>query len=356
MILPTLLLAFTAAPDFATRLWQAVPTGNGNVVVSPASVEACLGLLIPAVGPSSKPALAKTLGTSVPGLSALWTNLLSRQKAWTVSGEVTVANAGFFSETPRPTYVAALKAYGGTADRLRSLQQVNGWVEKKTKGRIPKLFERLDPQTHAVLVNAITFEGDWQSAFDKKLTRKEGFQTPSGQRGVGMMHSPNLNGFYAEGKGYRAVELPYKAGRYRMVVMLPNDGDPAAIFKDSDWKDVVARQSSIDLSLPRFNVRSKPDVEKALMSMGLAPLFGRIDLSPALPGGANDNIDQIVHQTWIKVDEKGTEAAAATGIAMTKGAPMQSRKVVFRVDRPFAFAIRNEATGEILFQGVVREP
>lgn len=356
MILTTLLVAAMMPPDFASQLWQALPKSRGNVVVSPTSIEACLGLLIPAVGASSKPALAQTLGTNVSDLPAYGTKLQNRIKTLTAGGEVNVANAGFFSETPRPTFVAALKAYGATAERFQSLQQVNGWVDEKTKGRIPKLFTRLDPKTHAILVNAVTFDGDWQTAFDPKLTQKAEFKTPGGTKSVDMMRSPKLNGSYAEGHGWKGVELTYKGGHYRMTVMLPDAGDPASIFNDPNWTSVEAQRGTIDLSLPRFTVRSQPDVEQALKAMGLAPLFSRIDLSPALPGGANDNIDQIAHQTWVKVDEKGTQAAAATGVAVSRAAYIPQRTIVFRVDRPFAFAIRQADSGEILFQGVVREP
>ncbi|GEM_PF-4310215 len=351
MLLSALLLA--SAPDFATRLWRALPTDRGNVVVSPASVEACLGLLIPATGTSSKGALAKTLGTSAGGLDAYGTGLQKRMKAWTVGGETTVANAGFFAEAPRPSYVAAAAKYGATVERLKGLAQVNGWVEEETKGRIPKLFERLSPATHAVLVNAITFDGDWTTAFPKAATEKATF---GGSRTVDLMHLVRTRLSYAEGRDFRMVRIPYKGGQTVMSVLLPKEGDPARLLRDAAWRSVEGTSHTVDLSLPRFTVRSAPQVEDALKAMGLAPLFARIDLSPALPGGAHDAIDQIVHRTYVKVDETGTQAAAATGIAMPRSMPSRPDRVVFRVDRPFAFAIQRAETGEILFQGVIREP
>lgn len=350
------LLAVAAAPDFATRLWRALPAQTGNVVVSPTSVEACLGLLIPGVGPSSKAALAQTLGSSGPGLDGYANVLKARLAGLVQGGETTVSNAGFFSEAPKPTYVKAIQTlFGATAERLHSVEQVNGWVKAKTKGRIPTLLDRLPPNAHAVLVNAVTFDGDWTTAFDAGKTRKMAFHATSGTRDVYTMTSTSLHLAYAEGTGFRSVTLPYKGGHFEMTILLPTSGDPASILQGDAWRQIASTSRSIDLSLPRFTVRSTPNVEAALKTMGLAPLFKRIDLSLALPGGAHDAIDAVVQRTYVKVDEKGTAAAAATGIVTARAVMIRPDRVIFHVDRPFAFAIRSVGSGEVLFQGVIRE-
>lgn len=352
-------LALAASPDFALRLWNALDTSQGNVVVSPMSIEACLGLLIPGVGPSSKPPLAKTLGTR--DLSAYFQKLSGRVQALTHDDETTVSNAGFFAEAPRPSYVAATKeSLGATAERLlpdgAGLKQVNGWVDRHTKGRIPKLFDRLDDGTRAVLVNAVTFDGDWSTAFSANATRPMAFHAPTGTHKVPNLRDPKRMLPYAVGKGYRMVVLPYKGDRYRMTLLLPDSGDPAHLLGDDSWRAQSTIYQPVDLALPRFTVRSSPDVQTALAKMGLAPLFSHIDLSPALPGGSHDQIDQIVHRTYVKVDEKGTEAAASTGIAVKRAMPRPQTTAIFHVDRPFAFAVQRTDGGEILFEGVVREP
>jgi serpin B len=349
------LLATVATPDFATRLWQATPTGKGNVVISPTSVEACLALLIPAVGPVSQPPLAKTLGITVPAFPTFQQDLKKRLAGLTSGPETTVSNAGFFAEAPRASYVAAIaKLYGATAERLQAdpLKQVNGWVDKKTKGRIPKLFDQLDGRTHAILVNTVTFDGDWSLPFPKEATKKAAF----GGRTVDMMHLAKAELFYSEASAYRSVQLRYAGGRYLMTILLPNAGDPASLLDSDGWRTAPTTSRPVDLFLPKFTIRSSPDVKGALRKMGLAPLFNHIDLSPALPGGGADQISEIVHRTYIKVDEKGTKAAAATGIVMTKAIRIPQPPVVFRVDRPFAFAIQSVQSGEVLFQGVIREP
>lgn len=349
-------LAF-AAPDFAVRLWNALPDDKGNVVVSPTSIEACLGLLIPAVGPTAKAPLAKTLGTTTAGLAKYETGLQKRLHDLVEGGEATVANAGFFAETPRPTYVAAIqKGYGATAERLTGVEQVNAWVKAKTKDRIPKLFEKLNRQTSAVLVNAVTFDGDWTTAFDANGTRKTDFHAPSGTRPVETMARNDFTLPYAQGKGFRMIQLAYQGGRYRMAILLPDAGDPAPLLRNDAWRRAASSDTSVNLTLPKFTARSEPKVEEALKTMGLAPLFDQIDVSLALPNGAHERISEIVHKTYVKVDEKGTQAAAATGIAMARTMYRPKPSVAFHVDRPFAFVIQRVETGEILFQGVIREP
>lgn len=355
LLLAPLLLA--SGTDFATRLWQDLPAEKGNVVISPASIETCLGLLIPATGISSKPALAQTLGTTTEGLEEFQSGLQKRMQSLKSSPEVTLANAGFFADPPRPTYVAAIAdGYGATAEKFGpdATGQVNGWVNRNTKGRIPKLFDQLDARTHAVLVNAVTFDGDWVLPFSAKGTEKAPFTSASGTRSVDLMHlTAGLT--YAEGSGFRMVQLPYKGNHYRMSILLPDAGDPAAVFQTNAWRSLAPAPRSVDLHLPKFAVQCKPDIETSLKKMGLDPLFKRIDLRPALANGGMDSIDQIVHRTYIRVDEAGTEAAASTGIVMFRGGKPAS-PLDFRVDRPFAFAIQRVETGEVLFEGVIREP
>lgn len=163
---------------------------------------------------------------------------------------------------------------------------------------------------------------------------------------------------YAKGAGFQAVALPYQGGRYRMVILLPDAGDPSELLKDLRWRESLAHveEKRVELTLPRFSVRSEPDVEGALKAMGLAPLFEKIDFRPAVPSGAVDHLGRVVQRTMIEVGEKGAKAAAATGAMMSRMAMIPLPSIPFHVDRPFAFALQHAATGKALFQGVIREP
>lgn len=354
-------VASPPADAFGARLWNALPADRGNVVVSPISLEACLGLLIPGVGPASRPPLAKTLGVPPSTLDAYSSGLQRRLRAVTTGGEATLSNVGFFATPVSAAYQTELtEGYGGTVERLRKgsagVRQVNDWIDAKTKGRIPSLFERLPPDVSAVLVNAVTFDGRWAVAFPPEETKSAPFKAPGGTKSVPTMHLKGKRFLYARGDGFRMVALPYRGGRYRMTVLLPDWGDPSTLLR-SDWRRTwaTARESTVDLALPRFAVRSKPDVQRAVEKMGLRPLFANLDFRRAVPSGAVQKIDLVVQRTYVKVGENGVEAAAASGIAMSRSARPLVPSVVFHVDRPFAFLIES-SSDEILFQGVVREP
>lgn len=358
-----LLLATMKPDDFSRRLWGAMPTDRGNVVVSPTSLNACLGLLIRAVGPSSRPALAKTLGVAPAELEAYEAALQERLRAVTSGDEATVASAGFFAAPPAPAYVAAVaKGFGATAERLKAgdagLGQVNAWADARTKGRIPRLLEGLPPRTPAVFLNAVTFDGLWETPFSPGNTSKAAFAAPSGSRPVDTMHMKTARLSYAKGAGFQAIALPYQGGRYRMLILLPDAGDPGALLRGDAWRSAVdgASEATVDLALPRFTVRSEPNVEAGLKAMGLAPLFSKVDLRPAVPSGAVDRIGAVVQKTFIEVGEKGTKAAAATGIVMTRAIMRPIPSIRFHVDRPFAFVLQHVGSFEPLFEGVVREP
>ena len=361
-VLAATLLAAMKTDDFATRLWNALPTDRGNVVVSPTSLEACLGLLVRAVGPTSRPALAQTIGVPAVGLPDYETSLASRLRALAAGGEATVSSAGFFEDAPAPAYAAGVaRAFGATVERLKDgpagLRQVNAWVDARTKGRIPSLFDALPPHTPAVLVNAVTFDGLWQTPFSPDDTRKAAFAAPGGTRQVDTMRMSSARLRYAKGAGFQSVAMPYQGGRYEMVVLLPDVGhDPAGVLRSDAWSREKGAEVTVDLALPRFTVRSGPAVETGLKAMGFAPLFAKVDLRPAVPSGAVDRIGAVVQRTFIEVGEKGTKAAAATGIVMARASMRPKPPIPFQVDRPFAFVLRHVATGEPLFEGVVREP
>lgn len=358
------LLSAAPAPDaFATRLWRALPTERGNVVVSPVSMKACLGLLIQAAGPSSKAALAQTLGVPTAGLTAYDLMLQKRLRELAGGGETVFTNGAFFAAEPRPAYAAAVgKGYGARVERLRTgaagVRQVNDWVKARTKERIPRLIDQAPPGILAIFVNATTFDGLWLNSFPARDTKKEAFAAPSGSRQVETMHLAGARLRVGKGEGFRLAVLPYEGGRYEMTILLPDAGDPAHLLKSRGWQAAHsgATERAVDLALPRFTLRSEPGVEGALKAMGFAPLFRKIDLSLALSGEGSSRVSKVVQKTFVEVSEKGTKAAAATAIISTRSMRPPVRATPFQVDRPFAFVIRHVSTGETLFEGVVREP
>jgi serine protease inhibitor len=177
-----------------------------------------------------------------------------------------------------------------------------------------------------------------------------------------MMHLTGENFGYTERDGYRMLRLPYgKHGRYAMEVMLPDDShtlkDLESKLNAAEWRAAVTalRPATIDeLALPKFELRWKGELNDQLAELGMPKAFGPgAEFRSMSPVAAW--LSMVVQKTYVRVDEKGTEAAAVSGGAMAAsgrvGAPL-----VFRVDRPFAFSISDQQTGAILFLGAVTDP
>jgi serpin B len=250
--------------------------------------------------------------------------------------------------------------------RGADLATVNSWVREKTNGKIPSIIDRLDPTTMLVLVNAIYFKAPWGEAFNAKATRNETFHLIGGSAQVPMMHITS-DFTLAERPGYRALRLPYAGSRVAMVVVLPDDnkaGFEERLDGDEMALLLAALQNPprrVELSLPRFKASFEAGLVEPFEAMGMHRAF---DANVADFSGMTGKpqaelplaIDQIVHRAIIDVAEEGTEAAAATGVTVAATAMRPRPAETFRVDRPFLFAIVDNETGAILFEGRIVDP
>ena len=274
------------------------------------------------------------------------------------------AQSGMHIEQP---YLDALAAQYGAGLRLVDYRNdpagacklIDDWVGQQTEGRIPKLLDSLDSQTRLVLTNAIYLKAAWQTPFSDKETAVADFTRLDGTKvSVPTMHDASERS-YAAGAGWQAVELPYIGGSLALTIVVPDD--MAAFQKNLDAARFATITSAlktamVDLSLPRFKTETKTDLADVLAGLGmpLAMNPDRADFS----GITSDErlfVSRVVHQANIAVDEKGTEASAATAVVMTAGMAPGS-PVSLRVDRPFIFALRDTRTGAILFLGRIADP
>ena len=250
--------------------------------------------------------------------------------------------------------------------------RINGWVSEETHGKIPTLVssEGLDPLTRLVLANAVYFKAAWSSPFEAADTLPEPFFLSSETGGsdtveARMMRQELDLGYWAdEALGMEAVSIPYEA--MSMVVLLPETGRLAALgdVLDAAFLDhVIAGLEStlVELKLPRFEVRCTYQLAEALRGLGIEAGFdpSRSDFSGVTDHPEGLSISEVMHDAWVKVDEEGTEAAAATG-AMMAGLALSEEEppepIPFHVDRPFVFLIRDNETGAVLFMGRIMDP
>jgi leukocyte elastase inhibitor len=272
-----------------------------------------------------------------------------------------------YQVTVRDKYAAEIHA-DADADR------VNAWVKGKTEGKIDRILDRLDPQTAAVLINAVYFKAAWGAPFDKSETRHDDFNLSTAQKvRVPMMRQ---EGGYAlvERPGYRAIRLDYAPAGLAMIVALPNEisglAEIARVLDAGELEDLRAalkhdRGKLVALALPRFRTAYKTDaLVEALHKAGMRLAFtdhadfGGMTGRPPADGGVK--IGQITHHALIEVTEQGTEAAAATAamvVANSAGPPRERpQPIPFAVDRPFLFYVVDDASSAVLFQGRIVDP
>lgn len=342
----------------------ALENPKGNFMISPFSLHECLGMVRLGAEGETNSELSKWLGVD---LDPKTTSALAGGYRRSVSG---VAGSDVFStanglwvrqgEAFLPSFLAGVeKDYEGKARSFetasQALQEVNSFVKEGTKGMIPKLLERLDASTTAVLVNATSFRDRWAVTFDKQKTSPKAFQTPDGPKAVPMM--AGKEGFFAkEQDGFTLGSGSFQSG-LRITFALPpkGNGSPESCFPTllKAAKEGIS-EPALFFQIPRLKSEFKWDLKKTMMTMGVQKAFAPGVEFGKMIGRSDLFISEALQKTFVEFDEEGVKAAAATAVVMTRSAPAREG-VAFIADRPFAYVI-HDSTGMPLFVGVVRDP
>ena len=251
-------------------------------------------------------------------------------------------------------------------EREATRNEINTWVEKNTNNKIRNILSQgdLNALTRLVLVNAIYFYGDWGTPFKKELTKTKDFTLIDGTKDtVPFMNQHGVYNYYEDSK-IRAIEITYKDNKASMVILLPNTSDGISeLGKSSDYKyyqEIIEGLQSTDvhLSLPKFKMDLQLELRSTLSQMGMPLAFSPdgADFS-GMTGSRDLYISKVIHQAFVNVDEKGTEAAAATAVVMEMTAirnPAEPK--IFNANHPFIFLIKDNTTGSILFMGKIMKP
>lgn len=375
---------------------------TGNALLSPYSIQTALAMTYAGAAGSTREEMAKVLyfADDEQSLHASFTALqqalaeVSRVTAERVEqarkhggcGDpvvLTVANRLFGQKDYefRPAFLSLVnEAYGAplqfadfVADAKGETRAINAWVEKQTRDRIQNLIpeDALTADTRLVLVNAVYLKAPWEQEFPAFLTKPAPFRVAGGDP----VEIPTLNRTgsmgYEKGEGYTAVSLPYSGRFLHFLVLLPDEPDGLAALEQKVTPELLNSCANlagreVELYLPKF--RMEPPLMKlseALKQLGMPRAFddppGSADFDRMAPRRPDDYlyISEVFHKTFLALDEKGTEAAAATAVAMMRAASAIMEKpkpVVVRVDRPFIFAIQHRSSGACLFLGRMNDP
>ena len=246
--------------------------------------------------------------------------------------------------------------------RPDAITTINDWVAKNTNGRIKQIVSELRADEFLVLVNAIYFKGNWTKEFDPKLTAPREFYLASGTAQRRMMNRDDRFR-YKEDDAMQAVVLPYGDERLNMYVFLPREkGGLARLISSlgssssSLFSDFAEKKGTV--VLPRFKIEFEQSLNAALKQLGMGTAFTpAADFSKMVVPPHTAAISDVLHKTFIEVNEEGTEAAAVTGVKMMMTAmPRPNEKFSFVCDHPFLCAIRDDVTGSVLFLGAIYDP
>jgi serpin B len=374
-----------ALNDAGFAIFRASAKEGENTAVSPLSIGTAFGMLNAGATEPVAGALDEAFAWPVDGqdllsaFNALDQRASSEPADYASPGEdepehavVRIANRMYLDDgfTPEEEYRKALATHFGAGAEVtpmstepeKAADAVNGWVEERTEGLIPKLVtpEIFDADSRLALVNALYMKAEWAQQFEEFATSDEPFTLAGGDSvDVPMMHSGARNGTVYEGEDFVSVVLPYAYDELEMVVVVPQAGAfedvRAALGQDTlDQIDTGAADVGYTLAMPRFTAESRTDLRAVMEGeMGIDNLFGVVGLDGIAP---DMYVSAAVHATKVIVDEAGTEAAAATAIVADTTSMPAPPEVEIRADQPFLYVIRDTDTGAVLFVGQVLDP
>ncbi len=378
--------AVQAANEFGLellrRLYAKREDDKASVFISPLSASMSLGMLLNGAGGETFDAMGNVLGLNgllVAEVNAAYKDLMELLLRLDPSVEFRLANTSWLEEGMRirRDYKSRVQeTFGARIENVRFAESdmanaINGWVAESTEGRITDL---VTPDEFAglvaLLVSTVYFKAEWTDPFDPVETAMVEFRRADGSTvTVPMMRQAldaRVGGGEDYGEDYVAVDLPYGGQAFSMLVVVPTgDATLTDLVQEMDgerWQEVVDAlrgEARTEVRLPRFELTYEKVLNDVLKAMGMEVAFDRFNADFGWILGNADlrglrgvpHIGWMKQKTFVKVDEEGTETAAATGTAFAvSGTP------VLQADRPFLFAIRERLTGTILFVGTVTEP
>jgi serpin B len=365
--------AFVAANTrFGFKLFaQLLEQNQGeNLLISPTSVSIALSMTYNGASQTTQEAMRNTL--EMQGMSLEEINQANQAllQAWMSSDpavQMAIANS-LWARTGIPFNPDFLKRtqefYGAEVTDLdfgnpTAIDRINGWVNQQTQSKIEKIVDQINPNDILFLINAIYFKGKWTNPFNPDETIDRPFRQENGTTTQQPLMTQRGQFRYLETEQFQAVRLPYGSERWQMAIFLPKPTSDLSRFTQSlnqtNWETWMNQFSSRPgaVQLPRFKVEYGTSLVDALKAIGMEVAFddqqadfGDMTSLPAF-------ISDVQHKTLLEVNEEGTEAAAATSVAIAVRAALPQSPFQMTVDRPFFCAIWDEQTGTILFMGAI---
>ena len=333
-----------------------------NVIVSPLSIFQVLGLTTNGgVGNTQSEMISTLESLNLDNLNNINIKIKNIIKNFV---SVEMANGVMSTFDPIKSFLKVCDKYEAPIEKLISKNQVNEWCSKKTHGKINEILDELSPTTVMLLLNAVYFRGEWTYPFNPKSPVGGVFYNyGKEEKKVEIMSQTHEFNYYQDSK-IQVVELPYKNDSMSAIIILPNkDVDINNYINYYNINDDFINKikdgmvsTYVKLSLPKFEVEFYGKLKEILKRLGMVTPFGSGADFSGINGSGGLYIDDVIHKTYLKVDEIGSEAAGVTIVDMRKGIP--SKVIGMEVNRPFIFLIKSNElpkNNDILFMAKIEE-
>jgi len=342
-----------------------------NVFISPLSVSMALGMTMNGANGATYDSMQRTLelqGYTVEQIQTSYQNIISVLTQLDPKVIFQIANSIWYRNTfqVETDFLDANKKYFNAEitpldfNSPTAVDIINAWVNTKTKGKIPTIIDNpIEPEVIMYLINAIYFKGTWTYEFDASKTKDTLFTKADGSKIPCKLMIQKASLSYCFTDGCQVLDLFYGDGKFSMTIILPPAGTTIDAFTASltqeRWNTFVSGLAKTDITveLPKFKLEYKRSLNDELKAMGMAIAFsGQADFTRINKNGGL-SISNVLHKTFVEVDEQGTTAAAVTSVEIWNTV---IQEILMRIDRPFIFAIREHESGTVLFIGKIVEP
>ncbi len=360
--------ADAAAMDFAVRLLQSTAQPGQSALLSPWSVWSALGMAAGGAAGATQTEMAAALGLPAGALGAY---LADYTASVPDDGCLHSANGLWLRDDPGLTVEEDFLQfnadyYGAAAHRApfdaATLADINAWVSENTAGRIPRILEQLDARSMLVLINALSFDAEWEDIYTTDQVRAGTFTAADGRaQTADFLHSEE-SVFLQDGQRAAGFVKYYAGRRYAFAVLLPAAGTTVEAYlaglTGARLAEVLQNAdtgATVWAAMPKYTLENTYELTEPLSAMGMASAFGpQADFTAMGRCDGGLHIGRVVHKTFLAVDERGTRAGAATAVAMDAGTAMPGEVHEVRCDRPFVFLLLDAAWNMPLFVGTVQ--
>ena len=341
-----------------------------NLIISPLSIYQLLSLLSNGAKGETISEMIKALGSSnIEELNDINRKILEQSKLFS---NIEIANAIMTKCKPLNSFLMYAKLYLADVEILESVEQINNWCSEKTHGKINQIIEELNPQTKMILLNAVYFKGNWVFPFDKDSNMKLPFYNLGKEKILVETMVGIENYRYFENPEFQIIELPFKEDFMSAIIILPSENSDINLYIESllskDQSKLYQLIQKLDyarvqIELPKFEINFSQVLNNDLKKLGIKQIFEceKGDLSGLCEEEKNIWVSSIIHKTYLKINESGTEAASVTAAIALGMAINYNKEIIIykmKVNRPFLFILKNSRFPQgydIVFMGKIEK-